>query len=107
SFIQSLADGLFVPWLLILLFGTGLFLTIRYGLVQVIRFGDALREFLAKETAGSAGGVLSPFQSFMTALAATRHREHCRRRGRDCLRRAGGAVLVVDLWLFRHHDQGD
>ena len=68
--IQSLADHLFVPWLLILLFGSGLFLTARYGVVQVRRFGDAVRTFIAKGEQGAIG-VLSPFQAFMTALAAT------------------------------------
>ena len=68
--IQSLADHLFVPWLLILLFGSGLFLTARYGVVQVRRFGDALRTFIARGEQGAIG-VLSPFQAFMTALAAT------------------------------------
>jgi len=70
SSIQKLADLLFVPWLLIILFGSGLFLTLRYRAVQVRRFGDALRTFVAKEE-GGARGALSPFQSFMTALAAT------------------------------------
>jgi AGCS family alanine or glycine:cation symporter len=68
--IQATADALYVPWLVILLFGSGLFLTVRYGLVQVRRFGDALRSFVASHDA-SAGGALSPFQAFMTALAAT------------------------------------
>jgi len=68
--IQSLADHLFVPWLLILLFGSGLFLTALYGVVQVRRFGDALRTFIAQGEQGAVG-VLSPFQAFMTALAAT------------------------------------
>jgi AGCS family alanine or glycine:cation symporter len=68
--IQSLADHIFVPWLLILLFGSGIFLTARYGVVQVRRFGDALRRFIAQGEQG-ATGVLSPFQAFMTALAAT------------------------------------
>jgi AGCS family alanine or glycine:cation symporter len=68
--IQSLADHLFVPWLLILLFGSGIFLTARYGVVQVRRFGDALRTFIAQGEQG-ATGVLPPFQAFMTALAAT------------------------------------
>jgi AGCS family alanine or glycine:cation symporter len=68
--IQSLADHLFVPWLLVLLFGSGLFLTLRYRVVQVRRFGEALRTFIARAEQG-ASGVLSPFQAFMTALAAT------------------------------------
>ena len=68
--IQATADALFVPWLIILLFGSGLFLTLRYGVVQVRRFGDALRSFVGGHDDG-AKGALSPFQAFMTALAAT------------------------------------
>jgi AGCS family alanine or glycine:cation symporter len=68
--IQSAADWLFVPVLAIVLFGTGLLLSLRFGFVQVRRFGEALREFAGATSAGAAG-ALSPFQSFMTALAAT------------------------------------
>ena len=67
--IQRAADALFVPWLIVLLFGTGAFLTIRYRFVQVRRFGEAFRAMLAGDTASA--GALSPFQAFMTALAAT------------------------------------
>ena len=70
SAIQSMADALYVPWLVILLFGSGVFLTARYGVVQIRRFRDALRSFVVREDE-SAGGALSPFQAFMTALAAT------------------------------------
>jgi AGCS family alanine or glycine:cation symporter len=64
------ADAVFGPWTMALLFGTGLFLTVRLGFVQVVRFKDAVRAMVppAQE---EAGGALSPFQSFMTALAAT------------------------------------
>ncbi len=68
--VQRAADALFVPWLLLLLFGTGLFLTIRYRFVQVRRLGEAFRAMLAASESGAAG-VLSPFQAFMTALSAT------------------------------------
>jgi len=68
--IQATADALFVPWLLILLFGTGLFLTFRYRFLQVFRLPEAFRTFWTPQDRG-AGGVLSPFQAFMTALAAT------------------------------------
>ena len=70
SAIQSMADALYVPWLVILLFGSGVFLTARYGVVQIRRFRDALGSFVASQD-DSAGGALSPFQAFMTALAAT------------------------------------
>src|SRR3954465_14281659 len=68
--IQSTADWLFVPVLVIVLFGTGIFLTLRLGIVQVRRFGEALRAFFGGRTAG-ATGVLTPFQAFMTALGTT------------------------------------
>jgi AGCS family alanine or glycine:cation symporter len=68
--IQSLADALFVPWLVVLLFGSGAFLTLRYRVVQVRRFREALAAFVTRDDR-AAGGVLSPFQAFMTALAAT------------------------------------
>ena len=68
--IQSTADVLFVPVLVIVLFGTGLVLTVRLRAVQIRRFGDAMRAFFGQPSA-SAGGALTPFQAFMTALAAT------------------------------------
>lgn len=68
--IQETANFLFVPILVIVLFGTGLFLTIRLRFVQIRRFGEALRVFFARPDAGAAG-ALTPFQAFMTALAAT------------------------------------
>jgi AGCS family alanine or glycine:cation symporter len=68
--IQAVADLLYVPCLLVLLFGTGLFLTLRYRGIQVRSFVAALRVFVASHDRGAAG-ALSPFQAFMTALAAT------------------------------------
>ena len=68
--VQSAADWLFVPVLVIVLFGTGLFLTIRLGMVQVTRFGEAVRAFFGGQVAGAAG-ALTPFQAFMTALGTT------------------------------------
>jgi alanine or glycine:cation symporter, AGCS family len=68
--IQSAADWLFVPVLVIVLFGTGLFMTVRLGFVQVRRFGEAFGAFLGGRSRGGAG-VLTPFQAFMTALGTT------------------------------------
>jgi AGCS family alanine or glycine:cation symporter len=70
NLVQSTADVLFVPVLVIVLFGTGLFLTIRLRAVQIRRLGDAVRAFLAGSST-SERGALSPFQAFMTALGAT------------------------------------
>jgi AGCS family alanine or glycine:cation symporter len=68
--IQSLADWLFVPVLVIVLFGTGLVLTVRLRVVQVRRLGEAMRTFFGGHR-GKGAGALTPFQAFMTALAAT------------------------------------
>jgi AGCS family alanine or glycine:cation symporter len=68
--IQSLADALFMPWVVALLLGTGLFLTLRLRLVQVRRFGDACRAAFVRRGTGTTG-ALTPFQAFMTALAAS------------------------------------
>ena len=68
--VQSLADALFLPWLVVLLFGSGIFLTIRLRVVQTP--SASCRTRLVRRTEdGSAGGILTPFQAFMTALAAT------------------------------------
>jgi AGCS family alanine or glycine:cation symporter len=66
--IQTTADHLFMPWVVVILLGSGLFLTLRYRVVQVTRFAEALRVMVGR---GSGTGALTPFQAFMTALAAT------------------------------------
>jgi alanine or glycine:cation symporter, AGCS family len=68
--VQSAADWLFMPWVVVVLLGTGLFLTLRTSAVQLRRFGDACRVAFVRK--GSGGdGALTPFQAFMTALAAS------------------------------------
>src|SRR5712664_4616017 len=64
------SDAVFGPWTIALLFGTGLFLTLRLRFVQVVRFQEAVRA-MAPAGDSDARGALSPFQSFMTALGAT------------------------------------
>jgi AGCS family alanine or glycine:cation symporter len=68
--IQAAADALFMPWTVIVLLGTGLYLTIRCGFVQIVRLPEAARTMIASQQTG-AGGALTPFQAFMTALAAS------------------------------------
>jgi alanine or glycine:cation symporter, AGCS family len=68
--IQSAADGLFMPWVVGILLGAGLFLTIRTGVVQLRRFGEACRVAFVRQGSGAAG-ALTPFQAFMTALGAS------------------------------------
>lgn len=70
NLIQSAADWLFVPVLVVVLFGTALLMSVRLGFVQIRRFPEAVREFFGGR-GREAEGALSPFQAFMTALAAT------------------------------------
>jgi AGCS family alanine or glycine:cation symporter len=68
--IQSLADFLFMPYVVAVLLGAGLFLSLRLGVVQFRRLPEAFRAMLAGPSTGAAG-ALTPFQAFMTALAAS------------------------------------
>ncbi len=71
SAVNSFAWG---PIMLVLLVGTGIFLTVRTGCIQVRKFG-----YIMKHTVGSLfkkgnkdhGNNLSPFQAVTTALAGT------------------------------------
>ncbi len=77
--ISWLSDGVWGPWntsigqvpgpLVLLLLGVGLFLTLRYRFVQIVRFPQAARTIVPEQS--GTGGVLTPFQAFMTALAAS------------------------------------
>jgi AGCS family alanine or glycine:cation symporter len=63
------ADAVFGPWTIALLFGTGLFLSLRFRLVQLRHFRDALAS--ARPARDDGQGALTPFQAFTTALAAS------------------------------------
>ena len=69
AWIQSAADWLFMPWVVGVLLGAGLFLSVRTGFVQIRRFGEACRVAFVRR--GTGAGALTPFQAFMTALAAS------------------------------------
>jgi AGCS family alanine or glycine:cation symporter len=68
--IDTLTTFLFQYLVMWTLLGAGLFLTLRLGVVQLRRLPEAFRAMVAKQAAG-AGGTLTPFQAFMTALAAS------------------------------------
>ena len=61
------------PWMLILLVGTGVYLSIRVGFIQFRRFGYVMKntvgKVFGKQTAGE--GEITPLQAVTTALAAT------------------------------------
>ncbi|TCI51224.1 sodium:alanine symporter family protein [Exiguobacterium sp. SH5S13] len=79
SWVTSLSNLVWGPHLLILLIGTGIFLTFRLGFIQVTRLGFGLKEaFIPKKQSGAEAekrkrqrGDISHFQALMTALAAT------------------------------------
>ena len=68
--IQALADWLFMPYVVGVLLGAGVFLTIRLGFVQFRRFPEVVRSIAGSPSHGGEG-ALTPFQAFMTALAAS------------------------------------
>jgi AGCS family alanine or glycine:cation symporter len=70
DWIQKLADNLFMPYVVGVLLATGLFLTLRLGVVQLRRLPEAFRAMVAHQAKG-AHGILTPFQAFMTALGAS------------------------------------
>src|SRR5207237_3022359 len=68
--IQALADRLFMPGVIGVLLGAGLWLTVRTGVVQIRRFVEAWWAACVRGGTGPTG-ALTPFQAFMTALAAS------------------------------------
>ncbi|MFB9223126.1 alanine/glycine:cation symporter family protein [Paracoccus cavernae] len=73
SFLGELGSIIWGPYLLIpLLLGTGLYLTIRLGGIQLVRLGAALRLGLIKRHDDEgAEGDISQFEALTTAMAAT------------------------------------
>lgn len=71
-FITNVRDFLWGPPLIILLFATGIFLTIATRGIQVTKLVKSLKLVFSKESRSMEGeGDISPFAALMTALAAT------------------------------------
>lgn len=70
SFVSWLDNVVWGPLMLILIVGTGVFLTIRLKFRPWRNLGYALKSIFAKRDETKAGDI-SPFQSLMTALSAT------------------------------------
>ena len=60
-----------LPFLVVMLLGTGLFLTLRMGFVQLRRFGHSLRVILGHYDDPNDPGEVSHFQALSAALSAT------------------------------------
>ncbi|MFS0781828.1 alanine/glycine:cation symporter family protein [Bacillus sp. 1P06AnD] len=67
----QISDFIWGPPLLILIVGTGLYLTLRIAFLQFRRLPYALKLAFSKNQDQSSEGDISHFQSLMTALAAT------------------------------------
>ena len=68
------ADNIWWPVVIMLLAGTGIYLSFQTGFIQIRRLGLAIRfMFKGRNKADMAGrtGDITPFQALMTALAAT------------------------------------
>jgi AGCS family alanine or glycine:cation symporter len=61
------SDLMFGPWTIALLLGSGVFLSLRFRLVQLRHFRDAVAGLRRVD----GRGALTPFQAFSTALAAS------------------------------------
>lgn len=71
SFLNSASDLIWGPPLLILLVGTGIFLTFRLTFIQLRLLPYSLKQVFSRKHDKSADGDISQFQALMTAMAAT------------------------------------
>ena len=70
NYLNGIAWG---PWMLILLVGTGIYLSARVGFIQFAKFGYVMKNTLGKlfKKQAAGEGEVTPFQALSTALAAT------------------------------------
>ncbi len=92
--IADFAGWVWGPWLIILLFGTHLFLTFRLGFIQRY-IGRAIKLSVTKDEGGE--GDVSHFAALMTALAATIGTGNIV--GVATAVSAGGPGAVLWMWL--------
>ena len=73
QWVQWADQQMWGPGMLVLLMGTGIYLTIRTRFLPWRNLGYALRSALGHEARVRSGGAgsVSPFSALMTALAAT------------------------------------
>lgn len=71
SFLNSASDFIWGPPLLVLLVGTGIFLTFRLTFIQVRLLPYSLKQVFSRKHDKKADGDISQFQALMTAMAAT------------------------------------
>jgi len=72
AFLDAIVGLVWGPAMLVLLLGTGLYLTLAMRFMPMRRIGIAFRLlFKSRRTKASEPGEITPFQSLMTALSAT------------------------------------
>ncbi|MFQ5912253.1 MAG: alanine/glycine:cation symporter family protein [Nitrospinota bacterium] len=75
GFTQKINALVWGPWLMVLLVGTGIWLSVGTRFIQGRKFGHAVRLMFRgaarKDTAEYGPGEITPFQALMTALSAT------------------------------------
>lgn len=71
GFVDAANGVVWGPVLLVLLVGTGIFLTFRLGFMQIFQLPYALKLAFSRQQDKSSEGDVSHFQALMTALSAT------------------------------------
>ncbi|MCM3089226.1 alanine or glycine:cation symporter, AGCS family [Bhargavaea ginsengi] len=71
NLLGSLSSLVWGPWLLVLLVGTGIYLTFRLAFIQVRLLPYSLKQVFSRKHDKKAEGDISQFQALMTAMAAT------------------------------------
>ncbi|MFS0690308.1 sodium:alanine symporter family protein [Sporosarcina sp. 179-K 8C2 HS] len=71
GFLDKASGFIWGPPLLVLLVGTGIFLTLRLGFIQVRLLPYSLKQVFSRKHDKKADGDITQFQALMTAMAAT------------------------------------
>ncbi|MGL4875621.1 MAG: alanine/glycine:cation symporter family protein [Clostridium sp.] len=71
EFLTAVDNFVWGPPLLIMLVGTGAYLTVKLGFLQVTKLGHALKLVFTKDTESEEKGDVSSFAALCTALSAT------------------------------------
>lgn len=96
--VSAIDDVVWGPYMLVFLVGTGIFLTIRLKFLPWRNLWYAIKSVFAKSNdAGGGKGDISPFQSLMTALAATIGTGNIA--GVATALVSGGAGAIVWMWV--------
>ena len=97
SVLVAIDDFVWGPAMLVLLVGTGIFLTVRLKFLPWRNLWFAIKSIFDKSDTGGKDGDISPFQSLMTALAATIGTGNIA--GVATALAAGGPGAVVWMWV--------